>query len=92
MNAGVARTSALVLALELACVLPAAAQTTDGGTTGATGTTSNTGGTDTTTVRRDRDDRSDWGWLGLLGLAGLAGLRRKPEGHDTHRSSTTATR
>lgn len=86
-NTGAIRKSVLALTLGMACAVPAAAQTTNGATTGITGSTVTA--TDATTVRRDRDDGFDWGWLGLLGLAGLAGLRRRPEARDVPRTSTT---
>ena len=41
-------------------------------------------------TQNEQEDGMDLGWLGLLGLAGLAGLRKRPEHHDTTR--TTAIR
>ncbi|HEX9950500.1 MAG TPA: WGxxGxxG family protein [Rubricoccaceae bacterium] len=46
--------------------------------------------TDDYSTQNEQDDDFDYGWLGLLGLAGLAGLRKRPEHHDTTR--TTAIR
>ena len=60
--------SSCLIALALACSLPAPAQnTTQGGSTGGT----------TQRADNDRDSGFNLGWLGLIGLVGLIGLKRR---------------
>ena len=82
---GGVRRNAWVLGLAVMCAMPAAAQTTPGGTS------TSTSSIPTTTIRQV-DDRMDWGWIGLLGLAGLAGLFRKNDRLDASRPLSTSTR
>ena len=81
-----ARKGLLVMALGLACALPAAAQNTPAPNTTTTTTPSATTTRQDADIRKD-NDHSNWGWLGLLGLAGLLGLRR-----DRNSQTTSATR
>jgi MYXO-CTERM domain-containing protein len=82
-----ARRSAVILTVSLACSVPALAQSTT-----SQGSSGSGAGSGTASARDTNDNDRDYGWLGLLGLAGLLGMRRRRDDHTGVNRSTSRSR